>query len=322
VSKAYYNEIDPHAAQVLRNLIAAGLLPDGYVDDRSIVDVRPADLAGFVQCHFFAGIGGWPATLRRIGWRDDRAVWTASLPCQPFSSAGKKRGFDDPRHMWPTFEHLVGECRPAVIFGEQSSNANAWLGVVRSRLDSMAYSVGAIPLEAASAGAEHRRNRYYFVADDDDIARRLEQQFDGRAPERAWDESDWSPLGHAAGHNERRTGLGGCAGEIPHRGPDAGDGLVWVVDNKGKARRAPPGIRSLADGVSGKVDRRDAEGQTSYYSRVKALKGFGNAIDLRPASAFVAACMEVLVPIMGWGLIAMLMVAAAIAFGSSGSQPG
>ena len=52
---AYYNEFDPQAAQWLRNLIAAGEIAPGIVDDRSITDVRAADLVGFRQCHFFAG---------------------------------------------------------------------------------------------------------------------------------------------------------------------------------------------------------------------------------------------------------------------------
>jgi len=56
---AYYNENDPTAAQWLRNLIAAGLIAPGDVDERSITDVRPADLRGYAQCHFFAGIGVW-----------------------------------------------------------------------------------------------------------------------------------------------------------------------------------------------------------------------------------------------------------------------
>jgi hypothetical protein len=55
---AYYNEIDPFAAAWLRELIKAGLIADGEVDERSIELVRPEDLRGFTQCHFFAGIGG------------------------------------------------------------------------------------------------------------------------------------------------------------------------------------------------------------------------------------------------------------------------
>lgn len=65
---AYYNEIDPYAAQWLRNLVAAGLIPAGEIDERSITDVQPGDLAGFAQCHFFAGIGGWALALRLAGW--------------------------------------------------------------------------------------------------------------------------------------------------------------------------------------------------------------------------------------------------------------
>ena len=53
---AYYNEHDPYAAQWLRNLITAGHIAPGDVDERSIEDVLPSDLAGYTQCHFFAGI--------------------------------------------------------------------------------------------------------------------------------------------------------------------------------------------------------------------------------------------------------------------------
>ena len=69
---AYYNEIDPYAAQWLRNLIAAGHIAPGEVDERSILDVSPDDLTGFIQCHFFAGIGVWSHALRRGGWPDER----------------------------------------------------------------------------------------------------------------------------------------------------------------------------------------------------------------------------------------------------------
>ena len=87
----YYNENDPYAAQWLRNLMAAGHIPEGCVDTRSILDVQPEDLAVFTQCHFFAGIGGWPLALRLAGWPVDKPVWTGSCPCQPFSVAGKRK---------------------------------------------------------------------------------------------------------------------------------------------------------------------------------------------------------------------------------------
>lgn len=66
---AYYNEIDSFAALWLRSLIGDGHLPEGKVDERSIRDVQPDDLRGFSECHFFAGIGVWPYSLRRVFFR-------------------------------------------------------------------------------------------------------------------------------------------------------------------------------------------------------------------------------------------------------------
>lgn len=127
VAATYYNEIEPYPAQWLRNLMAAGLIPQGEVDERSIRDVRPDDLKGFTSCHFFAGLGGWPYALRLAGWPDDRPVWTGSCPCQPFSVAGRRKGFGDDRDLWPVWRGLIAERRPSVVFGEQVASASAWL---------------------------------------------------------------------------------------------------------------------------------------------------------------------------------------------------
>jgi len=103
--RVLYNENDAYPAQWLRNLISAGHLPDGTVDERSIVDLQPEDCQE--TAHFFAGIGGWALALRQAGWPDDRPVWTGSCPCQPFSVAGKRGGTDDPRHLWPEWFRLI-----------------------------------------------------------------------------------------------------------------------------------------------------------------------------------------------------------------------
>ncbi|EPK1685573.1 DNA cytosine methyltransferase [Klebsiella aerogenes] len=166
---AYYNEIDPFAAQWLRNLIDAGHIAPGVVDTRSIEEVTANDLKGFTQCHFFAGIGVWSYALRRAGWPDDRPVWTGSCPCQPFSTCGKRQGFDDPRHHWPSWAHLIKECHPDVIFGEQvaSKDGLAWLDAVQADLENADYAFAGFDLCAAGFGAPHIRQRLFWVADAD-----------------------------------------------------------------------------------------------------------------------------------------------------------
>lgn len=162
---AYYNEIDKFAAQWLRELIKAGAIAPGDVDERSIIDVQPDDLKGYTQCHFFAGIGGWSAALRLACWPDDRPIWTGSCPCQPFSTAGLRKGFDDERHLWPEFYRLIDECRPDCIAGEQvaSKDALAWFDNVQADLERAGYACGVCDTCAAGFGAPHIRQRLYWI---------------------------------------------------------------------------------------------------------------------------------------------------------------
>lgn len=202
---AFYNEIDPYAAQWLRNLIEAGHIAPGVVDERSIEDITPNELAGFTQCHFFAGIGAWSHALRLAGWRDDWPVWTGSCPCQPFSTAGKGAGVDDERHLWPAWHHLIAERKPPIIFGEQvaSKAGLGWLDVVRADLEAAWYAFGAADLCAAGVGAPHIRQRLYFVADSQ--GHRWQQ---GRrsAEERARSRDDRVDVGMEYANGERRNG--------------------------------------------------------------------------------------------------------------------
>ena len=200
----YYNEHDNFAADWLENSIEKGLIPDGKVDRRSIADVQADDVRGFTQCHFFAGIGGWPLALQLAGWDPHRPVWTGSCPCQPFSQAGKQKASNDERHLWPEMYRLIKECMPEIVFGEQVASAEVvgtqleadfviavqasdfarankiakrlvassnfhfhrrWLDGIQHDLESESYSVRCKVLGAFSVGAPHKRARLYWVAD-------------------------------------------------------------------------------------------------------------------------------------------------------------
>lgn len=219
---AYYNEINAYAAAWLRNLIADGHIAPGDVDERSIVDVKADDLIGYTQCHFFAGLGGWSYAARLAGWPDDRELWTGSCPCQPFSTQGKRTGFQDERHLWPFWRNLIAKRRPAAVSGEQVANASKWLEAVRRDLVEMGYAVGAIPIEAASAGGYQRRDRYWFVAGLESAHdwRSIDEESPGQEPEfrgGVLASHDSGREGSIAGWVIPDTGIPTLAHEIPAR---------------------------------------------------------------------------------------------------------
>ena len=297
---AYYNEIDRYAAQWLRNLIAAGHIAPGDVDERSITEVRPDDLRGYRQCHFFAGIGGWSYALRLAGWPDDRPVWTGSCPCQPFSVAGKRAGGASDRHLWPAWFDLIRECRPAIVLGEQVEGAirHGWLDLVRVDLEDCGYAFGAAVLPAACVGAPHIRSRVWFVANSQcrsaersghDLAE-TSGKVEGREAERKWLRTDSRTSSQpcdvadadAPGRREQRlTQLldaerpaqrdhtDGCS-----EAGNAWSDCDWLSCADGKARPVEPGTFPLAHGIPNKVGR---------------LRAYGNAIVPQVAAVFVMA---------------------------------
>src|ERR1700734_322998 len=170
----FYNEFDPKAAAWLRQLMRSGEIPEGIIDERSITEIKPDDLNGFAQCHFFAGIGGWPLALKFARWSTKRPVWTASLPCQPFSTAGQSKGVEDERHLWPVFFDLVKVCCPNIVFGEQVARAIGfnWLDGISADLEGAGYAIGQAVLGAHSVGSPHKRQRLYWMGVSDGYGRK------------------------------------------------------------------------------------------------------------------------------------------------------
>lgn len=296
----YYNEIDPYAAQWLRNLIDAGHIAPGIVDERSITDVKPTDLAGYTQCHFFAGIGVWSYALRQSGWPDSRPVWTGSCPCQPFSTAGNQKGTADERHLWPVWFNLIRECRPSVVFGEQVEAAvkHGWLDLVQADLERENYACGAVGIPAAGVGAPHIRQRLYFVADA--TSDRWRRQGAGGAAEEGWQprperirqlpdgfEGHGAFVGMANDINTRPQGRvsGGTyerrENQHGHVGRDGAANFWadcdWLFCQDGKWRPVEPGTFPLAHGAPARVGR---------------LRAYGNAINAVQAQIFIEAGMS------------------------------
>jgi DNA (cytosine-5)-methyltransferase 1 len=206
----YYNEWDSFAAEWLKQLIKDGLIPDGEVDSRSIADVRPEDLKGFTQCHFFAGIGGWSRALQLAGWSPDRPVWTGSPPCQSFSTAGSRKGKDDERHLWPVFFDLIRECQPPTVFGEQVAAAIrfGWLDDLQDDFEAEGYASGAFVLPSGSIGAYHKRDRLFFTAKrvaDSHNKRHERRSGDGRQAQRGSEHSGSVSMANSLG--ERPEGF-------------------------------------------------------------------------------------------------------------------
>ncbi len=291
---AFYNEIDPYAAQWLRNLIKAGHIADGVVDERSILDLHPEELREFTQCHFFAGIGVWSHALRLAQWPDTRAVWSGSCPCQPFSVAGRSAGVLDERHLWPHWFWLIEQCRPAVIFGEQVEAAigHGWLDLVQSDLEGIHYAVGHAGLPAGGVGAPHMRKRVWFVA------HHHHQGLEGGEPQPGRQEQQAGERGGAAGGvavtataGRRLVGWGGrdSSGDSRAHPDQHHDALAtrpadsfwrdadWLLCRDGKWRPVEPGTFPLAHGAAARVGR---------------LRAYGNAIVPQVAAEVIAAFME------------------------------
>ena len=296
---SYYNEIDPFAAEMLRNLIKAGHIAPGDVDERSIEDVRPDDLRGYAQCHFFAGVGVWSYALRRAGYSDARPIWTGSCPCQPFSTAGKGAGFADERHLWPHFHWLIEQCRPPIVLGEQvaSKDGLAWLDLVSADLEGSGYTSGAVDTCAAGFGAPHIRQRPYWVAHAHDeglegrcgMRERVDQLPAGPSSV-VGGLADAERLGHA--QIQRQSGVGFLGGRVSQR-PRAGfepshtdsrprptngfwRNADWLYCRDGRWRPVEPGASPLVDGAPARVGR---------------LRAYGNSINTAQAEGFIRAVM-------------------------------
>ena len=140
-------------------------------------------------------------------------IITGGYPCQPFSVAGRKKGEEDPRHLWPEYLRLIQELRPTWVIGENvSGHIKLGLDTVLQNLADQMYSTRTFSISASSVGANHQRERIWIVAN-------------------ANGGGDQQEKSGGVGEEKRKT----TGGRTNHGSPGISDGTDTIIPRKGSA---------------------------------------------------------------------------------------
>jgi DNA (cytosine-5)-methyltransferase 1 len=245
--------------------IIAARIRDGYLPDAPIFgDIRAFNRDGYAEAY--------------SGLVD---VVTAGFPCQPFSSAGKQLGEDDPRNMWPATIATIRVVRPPFIFLENVPRllSSGYFGTILGELAESGYDARWRVLSAAEVGAPHQRDRLWVVGQAQDVAyphrsRWGENELDlrqgkpnsvGSRPHvahsnrqraveqegREREQRGWTGDGSKAlAHTERTGSQGSARARMEQSEQLAGRGW-WLSE---------PRLGRVAHGVADRVDRLEAIG--------------------------------------------------------------
>ncbi len=213
-------------------------------------------------------------TLREVGIEHTPTVLSGGFPCQPFSCAGKRKGAEDDRYLWPEMLRVVQQSRPSWVVGENVAGiVSMALDDVCADLERAGYSCRAFLLPAAGVGAPHMRDRVFIVAHS---ARELSHR-SGEARHRWAEPTDGGPADGPdplrPGWKERRAPTIAATA-----GYGAGNGDPEYLPGWGGSMPSPvlePGLRGMADGFSAGLDD---------PFRVARLRALGNAVV--PAQAY------------------------------------
>ena len=163
--KVYYNDNEEYCCRILKARMADGQLPAGTVDSRSIKDVPAYELRQYQQIHLFAGIGGFPLSIRWADVGSDRSLVTAGFPCQDISIAGLGAGLEGEHSgLWWETLAAIRVVLPDVFFLENvAALLVRGLDTVLGSLASLRYSVEWHCVPASHVGAPHRRDRIWII---------------------------------------------------------------------------------------------------------------------------------------------------------------
>jgi len=207
-------------------------------------------------------------------------VLSGGFPCQPFSTAGLRKGTEDDRHLWPEMLRVIGECQPRWVVGENVRGLVSWsnglvLETCYSDLENLGYSVQSFIIPACATGAPHRRDRVWIVAYSDNTRRsdghEQVQDTNGEVRQRN-DRSQFSNTDlRNAPNTDSTSGKGKCINRQRERKPlgRSGDTIQDRWENF-------PTVAPICGGDDGLPQELD--GITFPKWRRESIKAYGNAI--------------------------------------------
>ncbi len=212
---------------------------------------------------------------------------TGGFPCQPFSFAGKRRGNQDDRYLWPEMLRVIRETRPRWIVGENVAGIiNLALDQVLSDLEREGYTIQAFVIPACAVGAPHKRDRVWIVGHDDTDAssKRIDgrgiyenDQLQGRsvlsAIQAKRGKTRGAPRTDIAAPSRNPTNAQSAGQQGWTYGPGkiqfwgSGAGYDWLAVATSLCR--------VDDGIPARLDGREL---TAKQHRIERIKALGNAI--------------------------------------------
>jgi DNA (cytosine-5)-methyltransferase 1 len=202
-------------------------------------------------------------------------IITGGFPCQPYSTAGKRLGKEDDRHLWPEMLRAIREIKPGYVVGENVRGLLSWNGgmvfdEVQSDLEAEGYEVLPFLLPACAVNAPHRRDRIWFIANA--ASNRRQRQGAGNEIEEGLQQGPES-VGELAGRLERLGVYGNATySSIENDGRNIGG------KESGQEPESGNGIVSdVATYAKGQQDNR--RGQGGLYTELTGINAEGNATD-------------------------------------------
>jgi DNA (cytosine-5)-methyltransferase 1 len=206
---------------------------------------------------------------------------TGGFPCQPFSVAGKQRGKDDNRYLWPEMLRVIQEAKPTWIIGENVAGiVNLALDQVCADLESQGYEVEPIIVPACAVDAPHRRDRVWIVGHsklDGLTASKTSRGLLDQSEEQRGKVKEWESSGASCASSD-------VADSFSERGCGGNSKREYAKDAGQSSRHSRDNSRGVATWIAEPSVGRVANGRPNRSHR---LKGLGNAIVPQVASEII-----------------------------------